>query len=149
MASVSWLTLWRNVITLPVKTATHWAVSSVRPRPAMKTTSSQTTSARASAPMNRSGWASMTWWPKALGWTRLSPASLTKIGTHPTTGTPSQMAASPRTVPSCLCPPRGSGLMRTVVKRSRPSVGLTSFDRRLSLLLSVCALSAKPLCLLF
>lgn len=128
MGSVTWLTPWGSAITPPVKTVMPWAVSSVRPHPAMRTTNWETTSANALARMSRSGWALTTWWLKASGRTRPASASRTKTGTHPILGPLSQMVASPRTVPSCPGPLVGSGLTRTVVRRGLLSASSTLFD---------------------
>lgn len=127
-ASVTWPTLWENATTMPAKTATTWAVPSVRPHPVMRTTSSETTSAKASAQTSRSGWASTTCWMRGPGWTRPAWALHTKTGTRPTAGPLNRMVARHRTAAACPGPPAGSGSTRTVVRRSPPSASSTSFD---------------------
>lgn len=154
-ASVTWPTLLGNATMPPARTATTWAVSSARPRPATRTTSSETTSARASAKTRRSGWASMTWRPRVPGWTRAAWASHTKTGTRPAEGPLSPTAAPRRTAPSCPGPPAGSGSMRTVERRSLPSASSTLFDYSqlrhdwLRLVLAALALAEVPRRLLF
>lgn len=154
-ASVTWPTPFGNATTPPARTASTWAASSARPRPATRTTSSETTSARASAKTSRSGWASTTWRPRVPGWTRAAWASHTKTGTRPAEGPLSPTAAPRRTAPSCPWPPAGSGSMRAVERRSLPSASSTSFDYSqlrhdwLRLVLAALTLAEVPRRLLF
>lgn len=121
--SVFWLIQWRRLSMQPVTTALPKEAAWAPLWRGTRTTSSTAMSAKASALMSTSGWASMTWWPTGSGWTNRGPVCVSRTGRQRSPS--SRMGGASRTVPSSLLRPVGGGLMRTAKLRRLQSVSST------------------------
>lgn len=136
-ASVSWLTQWRRPYMQPVRTASPKEAVWPLPCRDTRTTSSTTTYVRASAQRSTSGWASMTWWPTATGWTSQAQVCASRTGRRRSPCSQTEGAA--RTAASSPPQPTGSGLMRAAELKRLLCVSSTSSEGSLLSSTSLCA----------